>query len=171
MISILRLNHRRERDKRITTHLALAARALGADRFILTGEKDDKLLENIRDVVNRFGGAFQSNYSDNWEKEVEKFEGNIIHLTMYGERINKKINQIKKSKDDQLILVGGSKVPARAYELSDYNIAITNQPHSEVSALALYLDKYHEGEEMKFKFPGGKMEIHPSKSGKDVRET
>ncbi|MFW5902739.1 MAG: tRNA (cytidine(56)-2'-O)-methyltransferase [archaeon] len=138
MLKVLRLGHRRERDKRISTHVALAARAFGADEFILTGEKDEKLLETVRDVVNRFGGSFKTSYSKNWGKEVEKFseKGEIIHLTMYGERIQnlkKEINGIENA----LIIVGGEKVPKKAYELSDYNISVTNQPHSEVFALAI----------------------------------
>ncbi len=171
MISILRLNHRRERDKRITTHVALAARALGADEFILTGDKDDKTIENIRNVVDRFGGSFESRYSDSWKKVVEEFKGTVIHLTMYGERLQDKINDVRDREKDLLVVVGGAKVPGELYELADYNIAVTNQPHSEVSSLALFLDRYHEGEELKFNFPGGEVEIHPAASGKDVRES
>ena len=37
-ISVLRLGHRRERDKRITSHLGLTARAFGANEVILAGE-------------------------------------------------------------------------------------------------------------------------------------
>ena len=34
-IGVLRLGHRRERDKRITSHLGLTARAFGADEVFL----------------------------------------------------------------------------------------------------------------------------------------
>ena len=37
-ISVLRLGHRIERDKRITSHLGLTARAFGADEIILSGD-------------------------------------------------------------------------------------------------------------------------------------
>ena len=44
-LSVLRLGHRRERDKRITSHLGLTARAFGADEVILAGEEDPGALE------------------------------------------------------------------------------------------------------------------------------
>ena len=36
-VTVLRLGHRRERDKRITSHLGLTARAFGADQIVLSG--------------------------------------------------------------------------------------------------------------------------------------
>ena len=49
-IDVLRLGHRKGRDPRITTHLALVARAMGADRFLLGGDEDEKMFENVRSV-------------------------------------------------------------------------------------------------------------------------
>ena len=46
-VSVLRLGHRRERDKRITSHLGLTARAFGADEVILAGEEDESALETL----------------------------------------------------------------------------------------------------------------------------
>ena len=43
-IEVLRLGHRMGRDPRITTHLALVSRAMGAKKFVLAGDEDDKLL-------------------------------------------------------------------------------------------------------------------------------
>ena len=54
-IEVLRLGHRVGRDPRITTHLALVSRAMGAKGFILSGDKDNKLFSNIRSVNDRFG--------------------------------------------------------------------------------------------------------------------
>ena len=56
-IYILRLGHRPERDKRITTHVALTARAFGA-KGIFVSTKDEVLENSIRSVVDRFGGDF-----------------------------------------------------------------------------------------------------------------
>lgn len=169
MIKVLRLGHRRERDNRLSTHLALCARALGADEFILSGQNDKKLLNTVRDVVNRFGGDFNIRHAENWRREIKGFNGEVVHLTMYGERLEDKKDELKEL-EEILIIVGGEKVPREAYELSDYNISVTNQPHSEVAALALALDRYHEGKELDFRFPGGEIEIEPSKSGKNVRK-
>ena len=39
-VSVLRLGHRVDRDKRMTSHLGLTARAFGADEVILSGDDD-----------------------------------------------------------------------------------------------------------------------------------
>ena len=61
-IDVLRLGHRKGRDPRITTHLALVARAMGADRFLLGGDEDEKMFENVRSVEARFGQAMALEY-------------------------------------------------------------------------------------------------------------
>ena len=50
-IILLRLNHRIERDKRASTHLFLAARALGVSEAFYSGEKDAKI-EEINNIDN-----------------------------------------------------------------------------------------------------------------------
>ena len=50
MIVVLRLGHRRARDKRISTHVGLVARAFGAQKIIYSGEKDQKLLDSIKEA-------------------------------------------------------------------------------------------------------------------------
>lgn len=57
-INVLRLDHRQKRDARITTHVCLTARAFGANEVVLSGDEDTKLMENVRDVVKRWGGSF-----------------------------------------------------------------------------------------------------------------
>ena len=46
-ISVLRLDHRLPRDERITTHVALVARAFGASEMIYTGQYDSGLEKSI----------------------------------------------------------------------------------------------------------------------------
>ena len=53
-INVLRLDHRLKRDTRITTHVCLTSRAFGASKIYLAGEKDTKLMENVRDTTSRF---------------------------------------------------------------------------------------------------------------------
>ena len=57
---------------------------------------------------------------------------------------------LKKIKKEQKIavLIGSQKVEREVYEKVDYNIAITHQPHSEIAALAIFLDRYQEGKEL-----------------------
>ena len=51
-----------------------------------------------------------------------------------------------------LIVVGAEKVPRTIYEKSDYNVSVSNQPHSEISALAIVLDRLHKGKQFDMKF-------------------
>ena len=174
-IEVLRLGHRRGRDPRITTHLALVSRAMGASKFLLAGDEDDKLFENVVSVNERFGHALDCRY----EKRPLKFLRNIVnsegdrptivHLTMYGEPFKSTTPSIP-TENGVIVIVGGAKVPGEIFKISDYNIAVGNQPHSEVAALALFLDALTDGEGFNQEFPNAKLVIHPSKSGKDVKE-
>ncbi|MFW6196929.1 MAG: tRNA (cytidine(56)-2'-O)-methyltransferase, partial [Thermoplasmatota archaeon] len=72
--AVLRLGHRPERDKRMTTHVGLTARAFGADVMYLP--KIDKKIENtISDVTDRFGGNFKLKEQGNWRKLVKDWDG------------------------------------------------------------------------------------------------
>ena len=166
VIVVLRLGHRKNRDKRITTHVCLVARAFGADACIIAGEKDEKLIASVEDVTRRWGGDFKVSYERNWRKLIKEFKGKKVHLTMYGIPVQDKIREIRKHKD-LLIIVGAEKVPREVYELVDYNIAITNQPHSEVAALAIFLHEYFCGRELEKRFDG-KLKIIPQEKGKKV---
>ena len=97
-ISVLRLGHRRERDKRITSHLGLTARAFGADKIILCGEEDKSPLETWSSVTSRFGGNFDCYYEPKplkFLRNISKEKSStIVHLTMYGEELEKTISKI-----------------------------------------------------------------------------
>ena len=55
-LDVLRLGYRKGRDPRITTHLALVARAMGADGFLLAGDEDKEMFDNLKSVSDVFGG-------------------------------------------------------------------------------------------------------------------
>jgi tRNA (cytidine56-2'-O)-methyltransferase len=167
MLTVLRIGHRPARDKRITTHCALVARAFKADNIIID-TKDDKLVETINSVIDRFGGPFKIETGVKWRKFMRSWPGKIVHLTMYGKHIDEVFSKIPK-KGDLLIVIGSEKVPREVYELADFNLAIGNQPHSEVAALAIFLDRYFQGGQFKKKFDG-KLEIIGSSAGKQVIE-
>jgi len=166
MITILRIGHRPQRDKRITTHVALVARAFGADRIIIN-EEDPKIVENIESVVESWGGDFCVGHG-NWRSFLKTFEGKVVHLTMYGIPFEDRIDEIRDIKDDICVIVGAEKVPSDLYKMADYNLAVGNQPHSEVAALALFLDRYHKGEEFNRSFASARLVIKPSENDKIV---
>jgi tRNA (cytidine56-2'-O)-methyltransferase len=164
MITVLRIGHRLGRDKRITTHVALVARAFGANK-ILVDTVDKKIMETISSTCTRFGGNFEIETGVDTKKILKQWNGVIVHLTMYGEQVENSIKKIDKKKD-LLIVVGAEKVPPFVYEMADFNIAVGNQPHSEVAALAIFLDRYNKGSWQRKKFEG-KIEILPSHKGKE----
>ena len=175
-LDILRLGYRRGRDPRITTHLALVGRALGADRFLLAGDDDEKMFDNVKSVNARFGGDMQCEHIKSPMSWLRRFvsedagdgePGVAIHLTMYGEPFREAIPRIRRDRP-VAIIVGGAKVPGDVYKLSQYNVAVGNQPHSEVAALALFLDAWYGEAASERNFDGARLIIEPSPDGKNV---
>lgn len=169
-VTVLRLGHRTERDKRVTTHVCLAARALGADGVVLCGEKDEKIINGVRKVVENWGGKFSVSYSGSWKGSLRKAKKNgftVVHLTMYGERMQDVIGRIRR-KRKLMVVVGAEKVPGEVYQASDFNVGVTSQPHSEVAALAVFLHEFFEGKELGKRFQRAKLVITPKAKGKFV---
>jgi len=67
-----------------------------------------------------------------------------------------------------LIVVGAEKVPMEIYDLADCNVAIGGQPHSEISALAVLLDRILKGKQFHVPFDNAQRKIIPTKQGKNV---
>ncbi len=167
MITVLRLGHRKGRDKRVTTHVGLVARAFGADELLISS-KDEGVERTLMDVTDRFGGKFRVKSGVKWRKIVKNWDGIKVHLTMYGEHIDDVLPKIPNNKD-LLIIVGAEKVPGEVFKAVNFNVALGNQPHSEVAALALFLDRFLGGKGLRRDFQG-RMRIIPSKNGKKVVE-
>lgn len=164
---MLRLGHRRGRDERVSTHLALVARAFGADKVIFTLE-DENVMFALEDVNRRFGGHTEFIVVKDWKSFVKRWGGIVVHLTMYGLPLDDVIDDIRR-KNRVLVIVGAEKVPGVAYSMADYNISVSNQPHSEIAALAVFLDRYFNGSIIKRDL-GGELRIIPQHKGKMVVE-
>ena len=89
---------------------------------------------------------------------------------MYGQPYRQVIPQIRKDRP-VVVIVGGAKVPSEVFELSQYNLAVGNQPHSEVAALALFLEAWNGPSASEKLLEDGELIIHPSAKGKDVTDT
>jgi len=137
---VLRIGHRPERDKRVTTHVALTSRAFGASRMYLS-KPDSRVVTTINDVVAKFGGDFEIEPLSNPKKFVKNWKGQIVHLTMFGLPLEDFEDKLMEEQSPILFIVGAEKVPPWTFEYADYNISIGNQPHSEVSALAIILSR------------------------------
>ena len=175
-IVVLRWGHRPQRDVRLTTHVALTARALCASGFILSDVEDASIAETVRKITMRWGGPFQFEMGTPWKKAVHDWRakgGIVVHLTAYGENIQTSnvLHRIKGLGKDVLVLVGSQKVPGEFYssEVSDFNVSVGNQPHSECSALAIFLDRFFEGKELGKDFEKAKIRIVPKERGKEIK--
>jgi len=169
-IVVLRLGHRPERDQRMTTHVGLTARAFGANGMLIAAQ-DRSIEKNIDDVTRRWGGKFFVRSGIKWRDEItewKQFGGRVCHLTMYGINLPDVIDDVHAA-GDILVIVGAEKVPAEIYSMADWNIAIGNQPHSEVAALAIFLDRLQSGKELSRVFKGGELQVVPRERNKEVR--
>jgi len=170
-IVVLRMGHRPQRDKRVTTHVALVARAFGADGIILADVHDRGLERSVRKVVELWGGPFFIRSGEPWRIVIEDWHssgGLIIHLTMYGLPIDEVLPNLEGK--DLLLVVGAEKMPSELFDLADFNVAIGSQPHSEVAALAVLLDKIFKGSELRKEFKKWKLRIIPKNKGKKVEK-
>jgi tRNA (cytidine56-2'-O)-methyltransferase len=174
-VVILRWGHRPRRDARLTTHVALTARALGASGLILANIEDEKIKETIEKVTKNWGGPFFFEMGTPWKEAVKDWKakgGIVVHLTAYGENIQTSdmLQRIEESGKDILVIVGSQKVPREFFSeaFSDFNVAVGNQPHSECASLAVFLDRLFEGEELKKSFENAKVRIIPQKRGKKI---
>ena len=174
-VVVLRWGHRPRRDARLTTHVALTARALGASGLILANIEDEKIKETIEKVTKNWGGPFFFEMGTPWKEAVKDWKakgGIVVHLTAYGENIQTSdmLQRIEESGKDILVIVGSQKVPREFFleAFSDFNVAVGNQPHSECASLAVFLDRLFEGEELKKSFENAKVRIIPQKRGKKI---
>jgi len=169
-IEVLRIGQRVVRDDRVTTHVALVARSFGAKKIYMN-EINPDIINTISKINKTWGGPFEIETITDWKKIIrdrKKESVKIVHLTMYGQNINDVESKIR-NEEKILIIVGAGKVPKDVFVMADYNIAVGNQPHSEVSALGVLLDRIQRGKQFELKFEDSERVIIPQKQGKNVR--
>jgi tRNA (cytidine56-2'-O)-methyltransferase len=144
---------------------------------MLSDMKERKIQETVDEVTKRWGGRFFFEMGIPWKEAVMKWKDNggiVVHLTAYGENIETSnvLEDIKNSAKDILVIVGSQKVPKEFFSkgISDFNVAIGNQPHSECASLAIFLDRISEGKALAKGFADAQVRIIPQKRGKKVVE-
>lgn len=169
IIEVVRIGQRVVRDDRVTTHVALVSRSFGAQKIYMT-EVNPEIKDTLDKINKTWGGNFEIEFIEKWKAIVKKKKEEnykIVHLTMYGEKINDAQKELQ-NEEKLLIVVGAEKVPREIYELADYNVGVGSQPHSEISALAVLLDRIQSGKQFEKAFPNAKRKIVPTKNGKNV---
>ena len=168
-VAVLRYGHRPGRDDRMTTHVGLTARALGADRVIFP-DNAGQSQETVEDITGRFGGPFEVELTGALNATIRNWDGIVVHLTMYGERVQDVEADVRDAHQTQpiLVVVGGEKVPFEVYDEADWNVGVTNQPHSEVAGLAVFLDRLFDGRELEREWEDADRQVIPMTKGKKV---
>ncbi len=143
--------------------------------MILADVKDEQIKKTIDKVVSRWGGSFVLEVGIPCMTAVEDWkarDGVIVHLTAYGENIESSsvLQRIRGTGGDVMVIVGSQKVPGKFFskEISDFNVAVGNQPHSECSSLAVFLDRLLGGKGLTKEFENAKIRIIPKKHGKKI---
>jgi tRNA (cytidine56-2'-O)-methyltransferase len=80
------------------------------------------------------------------------------------------IHEIDEADKDLLVVVGSEKMPGEVFKLADWNVSVTNQPMSEVAALAVFLDWHLKHSAFAKTFLGGRARIVPSCNQKMVEQ-
>ena len=169
---MLRIGHRFFRDSRVTTHVCLTARALGADGVIIADREDKTVEATIREVGKRFGGNFSIESGKPWKRTIRDWKdqgGKVVHLTAYGLKLPHVIQEVDEGDRDILVVVGSEKMPGEVFKLADWNVSVTNQPMSEVAALAVFLDWHLQHGAFDKAFPNGQVQIIPSSDRKNIQ--
>jgi tRNA (cytidine56-2'-O)-methyltransferase len=166
---VIRYGHREVRDYRVTSHCAMVARAFGASKIIICESRDETAEKTLKTIGEKWGGNFKVEYEENWEKAVKELRKKgylIAHLTMYGLPVQEVEKELENKK--VAVIIGSQKVERAVYEKTDYNVSVTTQPHSEIAALAVFLDRVQKGKELYKEFRGAERKIIPEKRGKRV---
>ena len=172
-VTVLRLGNRIERDYRITTHCALVARAFGANEIVISGQIDKDIKNTIQKINQNWGGNFKVDYVEKWKNYLfsQKNAGSFIILsTMYGLNIDEIVTEIDTifQKKNIVVVIGAGKLSPEVYDYCNLNIAVSNQPHSEVASLAIILDRIFNKKQFYKEFNNQKLIINPQRNGKSI---
>jgi len=164
-VELLRVGHRPGRDPRLSTHVALVARAFGAERMYLH-PPDATVVASLAGVRERWGGTFEVVPAPSWTSVVHAARGPVVHLTMYGQPLPRLLPRLRRAREI-LLVVGGAKVPPKIYGEATFNVSVGSQPHSEVAAVAVVLRELL-GIPGARPFAGARQRIVPRARGKSV---
>ncbi|MGC8478429.1 MAG: hypothetical protein ACP5NE_00670 [Candidatus Micrarchaeia archaeon] len=143
--------------------LALTARAFGAQSVTFTMRANRKLANYIKRTNSRWGGKFDVYFEKNWNEVIERSKNyEKVYLTLGGVPINKMIYRIRTYKNIMLIVTLQGR--ERDFgQFADFNVSITNQPHSTISSVAVFLHMFYSGRELAIRFNNAKYKIKQAK--------
>jgi len=129
---------------------------------------DPELSARVASVVRGWGGDFEVVGVDDWKKVVRTTDALVAHLTMYGLPLERVLPRLRRA-PKVLLVVGGAKVPPDLYRAADVNVGVGHQPHSEVAAVAVVLDRLL-GDPPTGRWPRAARSVVPRARGKKLVE-
>ncbi|MDE1856552.1 MAG: hypothetical protein KGH98_00540 [Candidatus Micrarchaeota archaeon] len=155
--------------------LALAARALGASgiSFCFDDKKrveKAKISRKMGSIAKEWGGTFKVEFPEDWKEWIgAKKNYKKIYLTMYGVPMRKLTYTLRTYKNI-LLVVTTNKPLKDLFGVADFNISITNQPHTSVSSVAVFLYEFYKEREPAMKFENAKVKVVPTDRGMMVEK-
>ena len=71
VFEVLRIGQRVVRDDRVTTHVALVARAFGASKIFMS-EVNPEIKDTLDKINDNWGGNFSIEFIENWRPILKK---------------------------------------------------------------------------------------------------
>ena len=151
--------------------LCAAARAFGASNVTFASPKNGRLIKYFKSLNRRWGGTFSVDFTNNWREFLKtKKNYKIVYLTRYGVPINK-VEYTLKTYKNILIIVTITEAAKNLYQMADFNVSITTQPHAATSAVAVFLHHFFEGRELSLHFENAQYKIVPEERRVHVEKT
>lgn len=154
-------------------NIILASRAFGANAVIFTTtdkKSMNKMKRLCQSVSKEWGGTFNIQFISNWKTFIPKKKNyKSIYLTRYGIGITEKEYELRTYKNILLILSVSENIK-ELYNIADFNISITHQPHTIISAIVAFLSVYYHGRELALHFENAEYKIIPEVHGIHVEK-
>ena len=151
--------------------LCMAARAFGASSVAFVSKKNPKLVRYFRSINKKWGGTFSVEFTNSWKDYLKtKKNYKIVYLTRYGVPINK-IEYSLKTYKNILVIVTTTEAAKNLYDIADFNVSITTQPHAATSAVAIFLHHFFEGRELSLHFENAEFKVVPEERRVHVEKT
>lgn len=141
--------------------ICLAARAFGAANVTFVGKKSPKIDRYFKALNRKWGGSFAVSFTNDWEGYLaDKKNYKTIYLTRYGTPISKVEYSLKTYKNI-LVIVTLSESIKSLYNMSDFNVSISTQPHCAAAAIAVFLHTFYQGRELAMHFENAQLKVVP----------
>ncbi len=152
-------------DAKNMENLVLTSRAFGASAitFMAADAKLKSRTTNYCSKVNeRWGGGFTVGFCSNWRRFIaQKKNYKTVYLTMFGVNL-RKLDQTIRTYKNLIIIVSLHEYAKEIYKAADFNISISSQPHTMLSAIAVFLNSYYRGRELALHFENAAYKIIPN---------